>query len=78
GRWTVAASPDARWRRQPLYARPMRGTSWVVGIRLVLGALAFCGAWLWLGDGERILGPVVVVVALTGLWVLSRPERPGR
>jgi hypothetical protein len=56
----------------------MRGTSWVVGIRLVLGALAFCGAWLWLGDGERILGPVVLVVALTGLWALSRPQRPGR
>jgi len=30
----------------------MRGTSWVVAVRLVLGALAFCGAWLWLGEGN--------------------------
>jgi hypothetical protein len=65
-------------RRRPLYARRMHGTSWIVAIRLILGALAFCGAWLWLGDGERILGPVVLVVALTGLWALSRPQRPGR
>ena len=78
GRWTVAASPDALCRRLRLYARPMRGTSWVVAVRLVLGALAFCGAWLWLGDGERILGPVVLVVAVTGLWAFSRPERPRR
>ena len=56
----------------------MRGTSWVVAVRVVLGALAFCGAWLWLGDGERILGPIVLVVAVTGLWAFSRPERPRR
>jgi len=30
--------------------------TWQVVARLLLGALAFCGAWLWLGDGERILG----------------------
>src|SRR6188472_4340561 len=78
GRWTVAASPDAVCGRRRLYARPMRRTSWVVAVRLLLGALAFCGAWLWLGDGERILGPVVLVVAVTGLWALSRTERPGR
>ena len=39
--------------------------------RMILAALAFSGVWLWVGDGERILGPVVIVVAVTGLWALS-------
>ncbi len=55
--------------------RRMRAATWVVAIRLLLGALAFCGAWLWLGDGEHVLGPIVIVIAVTGLWALSRPWR---
>ena len=68
-----APVPD---RAQALYARPMGGMTWQVVARLLLGALAFCGAWLWLGDGERILGPVVIVLAVAGLWALGRPDRP--
>ena len=39
--------------------------------RMILAALAFSGVWLWVGDGERILGPVVIVIAVIGLWALS-------
>jgi hypothetical protein len=42
--------------------------------RMILAALAFAGVWLWVGDGERILGPVVIVVAVTGLWALGWAE----
>jgi hypothetical protein len=50
----------------------MRAATWIVAARLILGALAFCGAWLWFGDGEHVLGPLLIVVAVTGLWALSR------
>lgn len=40
-------------------------------IRMILAALAFSGVWLWVGDGERILGPVVIVIAVSGLWAIS-------
>ncbi len=53
----------------------MRRASWLHTTRLVLAALAFAGVWLWLGDGMRVLGPAVIVVAVTGLWVL-RLVRP--
>ncbi len=49
----------------------MRRSSWMNAVRLVLAALAFSGVWLWVGDGEDVLGPVVIVVAVTGLWALS-------
>ena len=39
--------------------------------RMILAALAFSGVWLWIGYGERILGPVVIVVAVMGLWALT-------
>jgi hypothetical protein len=52
----------------------MRKGTTTRAIRLILAALAFCGVWLWLGDGERVLGPVVIVVAVTGLWALSFVE----
>ena len=39
--------------------------------RMILAALAFSGVWLWVGDGERVLGPVVIVIAVSGLWALS-------
>jgi hypothetical protein len=35
------------------------------------GVVAFAGIWLWVGDGMRLLGPAVIVVAVGGLWVLS-------
>jgi hypothetical protein len=40
-------------------------------LRLVLAALAFAGIWLWLGDGERVLGPLVILIAVMGLGALS-------
>jgi hypothetical protein len=43
-------------------------------IRLILAALAFSGVWLWIGDGEHVLGPLVIVIAVTGLWALSWVE----
>jgi hypothetical protein len=49
----------------------MRKASWMRAIRMILAALAFSGVWLWVGDGERILGPLVIVVAVSGLWALS-------
>ena len=49
----------------------MRKASWMRATRMILAALAFSGVWLWVGDGERILGPVVIVVAVMGLWALS-------
>ncbi len=49
----------------------MRKASWMRASRMILAALAFSGVWLWVGDGERILGPVVIVVAVMGLWALS-------
>jgi hypothetical protein len=52
----------------------MRTASMMRAIRMILAALAFAGVWLWLGDGERILGPVVIVVAVTGLWALTWAE----
>ena len=65
-------STDAR---QPdVYARAMRKPSVMRAIRMILAALAFAGVWLWVGDGERILGPVVIVVAVTGLWALTLTE----
>ena len=42
--------------------------------RMILAALAFSGVWLWVGDGERILGPVVIVDRGEGLWALSWVE----
>jgi hypothetical protein len=60
--------------RRRLYARPMRSGSMKRAVRLILAALAFSGVWLWLGDGETILGPVVIVVAVIGLWALSWVE----
>ena len=62
--------PDAR-----SMLRRMSAATWVLAIRLILGALAFCGAWLWLGDGERVLGPLVIVAAVMGLWALRRPTK---
>jgi hypothetical protein len=56
----------------------MRRASWLRAIRMVLAALAFCGVWLWVGDGERVLGPIVIVVAVTGLWALSWVETTGK
>ena len=61
-------------RRQPLYARTMRTTSMMRAVRLILAALAFSGVWLWLGDGERVLGPLVIVIAVMGLWALTWVE----
>ena len=52
----------------------MRRSSLVRGARMVLAGLAFAGVWLWVGDGMRLLGPAVIVVAVTGLWVLSLVE----
>jgi hypothetical protein len=52
----------------------MRKASMMRAIRMILAALAFAGVWLWVGDGERILGPVVIVVAVTGLWALTLTE----
>ena len=49
----------------------MRKVSWMRAGRMILAALAFSGVWLWVGDGERILGPVVIVIAVLGLWALS-------
>ena len=40
-------------------------------LRLVLAALAFAGIWLWLGDGLRVLGPLIVLIAVIGLGALS-------
>jgi hypothetical protein len=52
----------------------MRKPSVMRAVRMILAALAFAGVWLWVGDGERILGPVVIVVAVTGLWALTLTE----
>jgi hypothetical protein len=52
----------------------MRKASWMNAGRMILAALAFAGVWLWVGDGERILGPVVIVIAVMGLWALSWVE----
>jgi hypothetical protein len=52
----------------------MRRASWLRATRMVLAALAFAGVWLWLGDGMTLLGPTVIVVAVTGLWVLGRVQ----
>jgi hypothetical protein len=52
----------------------MRKASWMRAARMILAALAFSGVWLWVGDGERVLGPVVIVVAVIGLWALSWVE----
>lgn len=57
--------------RRRLYARRMRSASMMRAVRLILAALAFSGVWLWVGDGETVLGPVVIVVAVIGLWALS-------
>ena len=43
----------------------------MTGIRVLLAGLALSGVWLWVGDGERVLGPLVIVVAVSGLWALS-------
>ena len=58
-------------RRPRIYIRAMRKASWMRAIRMILAALAFSGVWLWVGDGERILGPLVIVIAVSGLWALS-------
>ena len=52
----------------------MRTTSMMRAVRLILAALAFSGVWLWLGDGERVLGPLVIVIAVIGLWALTWVE----
>ncbi|HKY23598.1 MAG TPA: hypothetical protein VJM07_00470 [Gaiella sp.] len=52
----------------------MRRPTVMRATRMILAALAFSGVWLWVGDGERILGPVVIVIAVTGLWALSWVE----
>ena len=57
-----------------LYARPMRSASILRATKLILAALAFSGVWLWLGDKERVLGPLVIVIAVMGLWALSWVE----
>lgn len=46
--------------------------------RMILAALAFAGVWLWVGDGERILGPLVIVIAVTGLWALTWVQSSGK
>ena len=56
----------------------MSRAAWTTALKLILGALAFCGVWLWVGDGEHVLGPVVIVVAVTGLWALSWVEPSGK
>jgi hypothetical protein len=58
-------------RRRPIYARRVRLDTLNI-VRLVLGALAFAGVWLWLGDGERVLGPLMILIAAMGLWALTR------
>ena len=57
-------------RRRRLYARRM-GLDTLRVLRLVLAALAFAGIWLWLGDGLRVLGPLIVLIAVIGLGALS-------
>ena len=52
----------------------MRKPSWMRAIRMILAALAFSGVWLWAGDGETVLGPLVIVIAVSGLWALSWVE----
>ena len=52
----------------------MRTASMLRAVRLILAALAFSGVWLWLGDGERVLGPLVIVIAVMGLWALTWVE----
>jgi hypothetical protein len=52
----------------------MRKGSMMRAARMILAAFAFGGVWLWLGDGERILGPVVIVIAVSGLWALTLVE----
>ena len=63
-----------RCSRARVYARTMRKVSWMRAGRMILAALAFSGVWLWVGDGERILGPIVIVIAVMGLWALSWVE----
>ena len=38
----------------------------MTGIRVLLAGLALSGVWLWVGDGERVLGPLVIVVGAEG------------
>ena len=52
----------------------MRKASWMRATRMILAALAFSGVWLWAGDGETVLGPLVIIVAVSGLWALSWVE----
>ena len=63
-----------RCSRARVYARTMRRVSWMRAGRMILAALAFSGVWLWVGDGERILGPIVIVIAVMGLWAMSWVE----
>ena len=56
----------------------MRTGSMMRAVRLILAALAFSGVWLWLGDGETVLGPVVIVVAVIGLWALTWVKTPDK
>ena len=56
----------------------MRSASMMRAVKLILAALGFSGVWLWLGDGERVLGPLVIVIAVMGLWALSWVESSGR
>lgn len=52
----------------------MRKASWMRATRMILAALAFSGVWLWAGDGETVLGPLVIIIAVSGLWALSWVE----
>ncbi len=52
----------------------MRSASILRATKLILAAFAFSGVWLWLGDKERVLGPLVIVIAVMGLWALSWVE----
>jgi hypothetical protein len=70
----LAATCSSSRRRSRVYARTMRKVSWMRAGRMILAALAFSGVWLWVGDGERILGPIVIVIAVMGLWALSWVE----
>jgi len=49
----------------------MRVGQAVRAARMILAGLAFSGVWLWVGDGERVLGPLVIVIAVIGLWALT-------
>ena len=74
--WSWCSSAP-RWRDAPTTALCSHDAHYVDDARgpgTILAALAFSGVWLWLGDGERVIGPLVIVIAVMGLWALTWVE----